>query len=160
MKEPWDLVIAHPPCTYLSKARGKFPCALLEHMMEAIDFFIDCYKANAPRVAIENPMLYRAVTKIIGRPDFYCQPWEFGDWYLKQTGWWLRGLPPLLASVAGLGQECKDNMPSLIDTKSRRKKLPVRPKIGGPKKYRSRFHPGMAKAMAKQWGSYNFKFNG
>ena len=150
LREPWDLVIAHPPCTYLSRARGKI--AGLELVEEGIAFFRECLAANAPKVAVENPVPFRYVSDRIGRPDCKVDPYNFGDDYLKRTYWWLRGLPPLLATHYG-GED--GSLPSLIASKSTYRKRGIAKGAGwgAGNPQRSRFHPGMAAAMADQWGT-------
>ena len=140
LREPWDLVIAHPPCTYLTRARGKI--AGLELVEEGIAFFRECLAANAPKVAVENPVPFRYVSDRIGRPDCKVDPYNFGDNYRKRTWWWLRGLPPLLPLMHSLfpGYVC----PSKSSSK---------PGLYRSSKDRSRFWPGMAAAMADQWGT-------
>ena len=133
LRESWDLVIAHPPCTYMSRARGIL--ADSGQVAAAVAFFQECREANAPLVAVENPCPFKVVQAIIGPPDFKCQPWHFGDPWTKATWWWLRGLPPLMST-------CVETV-----------RTPYIVKRTGGSKNRSRFHPGMAAAMAQQWGS-------
>ena len=145
LQRPWDLVIAHPPCTYLTVARGRLRD--IDRLVDAACFFNDCYTANAPMVAVENPLPYKMARTIIGEPDQMVHPYHFGDMYLKRTGLWLRGLPPLMpTSVAG---DPEFNMPRWHGATGRRPSLHH---FDAHK--RSEFHPGMAAAMAKQWGSY------
>ena len=142
LRESWDLVIAHPPCTYLTKARGAM--AAPDLVVPAIDFFVECYRANAPMVAVENPLPYRAVRRFIGEPDCTVHPYHFGDMYQKRTCLWTRGLPPLLpllhAPIATLPRwhSASGKTPSWYTSK----------------KKRTESHPGIAAAMAKQWGGY------
>ena len=147
LREPWDLVIAHPPCTYLSPARGKFRD--LDKVGEAMDFFIDCLGANAPMVAVENPLPYKLVRVYLGEPDSIVQPWQFGDMYLKRTGLWLRNLPPLLPTMMADDSD----LPTWIQGK-RPNRLNRREGFHRSSKKRAEFHPGMAAAMARQWGSF------
>ena len=93
LREPWDLVIAHPPCTFLTPARGKLRD--MPETLAAIELFQECQHANAPMVAVENPLPYVWVRQFIGEPDCLVQPWQFGDMYLKRTGWWLDGFTPV-----------------------------------------------------------------
>ena len=99
LRESWDLVIAHPPCTFLTNARGKIRD--LAKAAEAIDFFVECYRANAPMVAVENPLPYKFVRRFIGEATQTVQPFEFGDPWRKRTLFWLKGLPILLPTVHG-----------------------------------------------------------
>ena len=143
LKEPWDLVVAHPPCTYLSGARGAFPNELREKQAEAMVFFMDCYAANAPMVAVENPLTYRSVRKTIGQHHQVVQPFHFGEGYRKYTCLWLKGLPPLMSTVT---------VPNPIRWMTGTGVTPTRETPKG--KERAKFFPGIAKAMAQQWGSY------
>lgn len=139
LQEPWDLVIAHPPCTYLTRARG--PLRDIDKLIEAAGFFNECYTANAPKVAVENPTTYVLARKIIGEPNFVVHPHHFGDPFSKRTCFWTRGLPPLLAAGVHYAPEpwCPAN--------SGQKRG-----AGKPKDY-ARFFPSMAAAMAQQWGN-------
>ena len=145
LREPWDLVVAHPPCTYLSPARGRFRD--LDKVGEAMDFFIDCLGANAPMVAVENPLPYRLVRLYLGEPDCIVQPWQFGDMYLKRTGLWLRNLPPLLPTMMA----DDSRLPTWVQGK-RPNRQNRRDGFHRSSKKRAEFHPGMAAAMARQWG--------
>ena len=111
LREPWDLVIAHPPCTYLTVARGaNYPDS--KDVGEALDFFIDCQYANAPLVAVENPMMYLFCRNFVGDPDCTVHPYNFGDPWQKRTCFWLKGLAPLLPTChAGY------RLPSLVPAK-------------------------------------------
>ena len=86
LREPWGLVDAHPPCTYLSVARGE-PSDEEDEILAALEFFADCQDANAPRVAVENPGIYKFAQAVLGKPDCVVQPWHFGDMVLKRTCW-------------------------------------------------------------------------
>ena len=144
----WDLLIAHPPCTYLAKSGvqhlhtrpGRW-----ELMEQAAAFFLACLTADVLRVAVENPMPHRYARDLIGRPSQYVQPHEFGDLETKQTGLWLRGLPPLMAEVdavaATMARSPRDRMPGWWE-----------PPGPDRARNRSRTAPGIARAMAEQWG--------
>ena len=142
LREPWDLVIAFPPCTYLTTARGKFPPELLGLQAKAIDFFVACYNANAPMVAVENPMPYKSVRRFIGEPQCKIEPHHFGSPYRKRTWLWTRGLPPLMPS--GINPFPKEFVWL----------------YGRSDPRRSRSFPAIAAAMAKQWGSYGSGYAG
>lgn len=134
---PWDLVIAHPPCNELAVSRGSPGTG--EAMGAAVELVVDCYRSNAPRVAVEQPRVFRSVRRMLGEPDCRVEPYEFGADYRKRTYLWLRGLPPLLPTVAWAGGP----LGKLVDTDgSGLHRAPGR---------RSRFHEGMATAMAEQW---------
>jgi hypothetical protein len=98
LKDRWDLVIAHPPCTYLCltgvrwlhERKGRFTL-----MQQGVDFFLECLHANAGAVAVENPIMHRYARDQIGRPTQVVHPYWFGDPQQKATGLWLRGVPEL-----------------------------------------------------------------
>ena len=140
LREPWDLVIAHPPCNHLTRARGKMAEWFL--VEKAIEFFQECHAANAPRVAVENPIPFKAVSDILGPPQCKVDPYMFGDNYRKRTWWWTRGLPPLLPLMYSDHPDylCPNNSSKSPGLAGRNSRL------------RARFHSGMADAMAQQWG--------
>ena len=137
----WDMVIAHPPCTYLANSGVRWlhsDPSRWERMREGAEFFLRFLHARAPRVAVENPVMHKYAREIIGRgPDFTVQPWQHGDGYVKRTCFWTRGLPPLTPTniVEGREAECHRMPP-------------------GPDRWkaRSRTYPGIARAIAGQWG--------
>lgn len=149
----WDMIIAHPPCTYMSKAgaRWMYPKAgvicseRLKKAMEAKKFFFDIANADCSRIAIENPI----PLKIVGLPPCSqkIQPYQFGEPYSKATCLWLKGLPQL--KPTNILSEYKPYCPSNTGKFS---------KGGGGNygdahnaKHRSKTFPGIAKAMAEQW---------
>ncbi len=97
----WDIIIAHPPCTYLSNAgaarlypqKGVLNQERYKKGMEAKEFFMEFYNADCPRIAIENPV----PTRVYGLPEYsqIIQPYEHGHPYSKKTCLWLKGLPDL-----------------------------------------------------------------
>ncbi len=142
LKEKWDLVIAHPPCTYLCNSgvwlltkdwdtRSKL-------LIEAVVFFWECLQANAEKVCVENPVMHsyaRAAVKI--RPKQTIQPYQFGHPVSKATCLWLRGgLQPLRPTnvVKNKGEYICSKLGS------------------GDSQERSRTLTGIARAMAEQWG--------
>lgn len=144
LREPWDLVIAHPPCTYLANSGVRWlhtDPSRWELMEQGAAFFLECLKANAPMVAVENPVMHKYAREAIGglRPDFTVQPWQFGDPAKKRTCFWTRGLPPLTPTSEMTADdavaECHLASP-------------------GPDRWknRSRTYQGIANAMASQWG--------
>ena len=141
----WDLLIAHPPCTYLSNAGARFlyPNGVLNEErlskgLEAKDFFMHFYNADCPKIAIENPI----PSKIYGLPPYTqtVQPWMFGHPVQKKTCFWLKGLPEL--------------QPTDIVEERQSTKIPGNWFNHGGKerqKNRAKTFPGVAKAMAEQW---------
>lgn len=154
----WDMLIAHPPCTYLSNAGaarlykrfdGKSYCELerLNKGFDAKEFFMEFFTCDIPRIAIENPIpsgVYRLppYTQII-------QPYEHGHHFSKKTCLWLKGLPKLTPSdivkpecswVSGGSKDSHGNPRINKGTAFRDAKT------------RSKTFPGIARAMAQQWG--------
>lgn len=142
LKDGWDLMIAHPPCTYLANSGV---CWLSEdedrwkRMEQGAMFFVTLLEAPVPKIAVENPIMHRYAVKIVGRrQNQVIQPWMFGHGETKATCLWLKNLPLLKATniVSGRRQYSHYLSPS-----------PDRWKL------RSRTYPGIAAAMAEQWGS-------
>ena len=103
MGEPWDLVIAHPPCTYLSNSGVRWLYSdptRWQDMLEGAVFFRQMFAFNAPRIAVENPVQHKwaKLAHGMGDPDQTVQPWQFGHPETKRTCYWLRGLPQLTAT--------------------------------------------------------------
>ena len=144
--QAWDLLIAHPPCTYLSNAgaRHLFPGGKLnveryKKGVEATNFFLHFWNANCEHIAVENP----TASKIYGLPPYnqVIQPWMFGHPYQKRTCLWLKNLPCLIPTQIMEKRESTAeavwfNAGSSTDRQKRRSKT----------------FPGIAKAMAEQWG--------
>lgn len=139
------LVIAHPPCTYLTNAgvrwlyggKGTTPDPVRwAAMIDAAAFFRALLDSPAPMVAVENPIMHRHAG--IRPADQYVQPWQFGTPETKATGLWLRGLPKLVPT-------------NVVDGRTPR----VHFASPGPDRWkeRSRTDPGIAAAMADQWGA-------
>ena len=160
----WDLIIAHPPCTYLTnggavqmfrKEQKKYPpygtfqmvnVQRLKHGMLARDFFMSFLNADCDRIAIENP----TPMSVYARPKAtqVIQPYEFGENFSKRTCLWLRGLPPLLCTniVADYQPMINGGGGRLERPNYKGKRFAVQSKA------RSKTFPGIAKAMAEQWG--------
>jgi hypothetical protein len=145
----WDLMVAHPPCTYLANSGVQWlhtRPGRWELMEEGAEFFLALLNAPIPRVAVENPVPHRYARELIGRPTQYVQPYEFGVLETKRTGLWLRNLPPLVATYDGreetFARPARDRMPGWWGG-------------GGNARSghaRSVTSPGIAAAMADQWG--------
>ncbi len=164
----WDLMIAHPPCTYLSVSGARwyyhpddkdlpveqrrphpnFPTRAQDRK-EAIDFFLALANANIPRIAIENPV--GIMSKLFRKPNQIVQPYWFGDEATKTTCLWLKNLPDLtptkivgkgervvLSSGKSLPKWYSDSFNTKISTEMRRT-------------LRSKTFQGFADAMADQW---------
>lgn len=153
LNDGWDLMIAHPPCTDLAVAgaahwkRKKSDGS----QQRAINFFMMLCNANIPKIAVENPP--GIMTKAYRRPDQYIEPYQFGHAFKKKTGLWLKNLPPLkpIEIVMPLAYW---SQPQGQAYKNRSMKLRS---VGGHRssKIRSTTFPGIAQAMAEQWGGEN-----
>lgn len=151
----WDLLIAHPPCTYLSNAGARWLYAgkkLNEERyqlgLEAKEFFMAFLNAACPRIAVENPIpssVYElpAYTQII-------QPYEYGHPWSKKTCLWLKGLDPLKPTDIVTDHKPFCSSGSYSGTHDPKYKGASRK--GGSAKSRSKTFPGIARAMAEQWG--------
>lgn len=158
---PWDLVVAHPPCTYLTNSgvrwlyggKGDVRDENRWMLMDgAAWFFAAMLAVPAPRVAVENPIMhshgrsavaehYRAMTGRHVDDDFRrqtIQPWQFGHGETKATVLWIKGLPELRPTNLVAGREQR-----------------VHKMAPGPERWkeRSRTFTGIAEAMAEQWGT-------
>jgi len=134
---PWDLVIAHPPCTHLSVSGARhFEAKRMDgRQQSAVSFFMMLAKADIPMIAIENPVCI--MSSLWRRPDQTIQPWQFGHGETKATCLWLKGLPLLRPT-------------NIVDGREQRiHRMPP-----GPQRWkeRSTTFPGIAAAMAEQWG--------
>lgn len=150
----WDLIIAHPPCTYMSNAgaRWMYPKAgeisqeRLKLAMEAKDFFFRFINADCDKICVENPV----PLKIVGLPipTQKIQPYQFGHPYSKCTCLWLKGLPKLTPTnvVKKVDTWCPANTGSFSRGGCGSRG------IAKAAKERSKTFPGIAKAMAEQWG--------
>lgn len=161
MQDNWDLLaVFHPPCTRLCNSGVRWlhkppPGRTLAEMWADLDAGADLFSAvwnvpHIPRVAVENPVMHRHAKARIENyqsPAQTWQPWQFGtdpdgpDNVKKRTCLWLRGLPPLVPTGTLDGSTARDEI---------HKASP------GPDRWRerSRFFPGVAAAMAAQWGGY------
>lgn len=143
----WDLLIAHPPCTYLavSGARWKYEKpGWAKEQAKALKFVQYLMDLPIPRICIENPV--SIISSKIRKPEQIIQPWMFGTPESKATCLWLKGLPCLKATniLKMPRRGYWDNQ-----TPSRQNKLGPSPTRG---KERARFYPAIAEAMAAQWG--------
>ena len=151
----WDLIIAHPPCTYLTLAGNKwfkpefadrFPYRQKQRK-EAVDFFMDIANADCEKIAIENPV--GVMSSQWRKPDQYIEPYMFGDPEKKKTGLWLKGLQllkpanivePVIIHCKSGANEPRWHMETMHLPKEERSRV------------RSQTFIGIAKAMAEQWG--------
>lgn len=145
LKMKWDMIIAFPPCTYLSNAGAKH--LWKDHVLneerymkglEAKKFFLQLLNADCPRVAVENPVS----SKIFGMPPHTqeIQPYQFGHPVQKKTRLWLRGLPKLKPTNE-VDYKCNCHEAGTWFMKGGKDR----------QKNRAKTFPGVAKAMAEQW---------
>lgn len=135
----WDLMIAFPPCTHIAVSGARwFKEKIADgRQWKAIEFFMKLWNAKIPKIAIENPVNV-IPTKMCLPATQFIQPWQFGHGETKKTGLWLFNLDELIPTYIVEGRE------------SRIHKMPPSKDRG---KLRSKTYPGIAKAMAEQWGS-------
>ena len=133
----WDLMIAHPPCTHLAVSGARWFKNKQAEQAEALEFVAKLLDADIPRIALENPV--SVISSRIRKPDQIIQPWMFGHGETKATCLWLKNLPKLTPTDIVEGREARiHKMPPSRD----RWKL------------RSETYPGIAQAMADQWGNH------
>lgn len=145
----WDLMIAHPPCTYLSNSGvcwlHKQP-ERWDKMREGAEFFKKLLNAPIPLIAVENPIMHKYAKEIIGMEQTQViQPYMFGHTERKATCLWLKGLPPLVPT-----NNVKEEMEKL--PKNQAQRLHYLPPSKDRWKLRSTTYDGIANAMAEQWG--------
>jgi hypothetical protein len=134
--EPWDLMIAHPPCTHLAVSGARWFADKVVEQIAALEFVQRLLDAPIPRIALENPI--SVISSRIRKPDQIIQPWQFGHGETKATCLWLKNLPKLQPTNIVAGREGKVW------------KMPPSPDRW---KERSRTYEGIAQAMAEQWGA-------
>lgn len=161
LKKEWDMIIAFPPCTYLTVAGNRWfnvekygHKAIERHQKRnlAIKFFMGIMNADCEKIAVENPV--GIISTAYRKPDQIIQPYQFGDKARKKTCIWLKGLPKLVPtnivpmgkiidggySVGASANFAKDEKGKILSWND-----PLTSKI------RSKTFPGIAKAMAEQW---------
>lgn len=132
----WDLIIAHPPCTTLCVS-GNAHYADSAERISSLEFVEAVWDLPCPRLCIENPVGVIPTTGLLPVKPQYIQPYQFGHGETKKTGLWKRGLPDLVPTDVVSGREQRiANLPPSQDRW----------------KIRSATYPGIASAMAKQWG--------
>ena len=142
--QKWDLIIGHPPCTFLTVSNSKNWAKLQANgkQQEAIDFVLAIWDADCPRICIENPVGALSTRSRMGKPTQYVQPYEFGHPEQKKTGLWLKGLPKLVGTkfidVSGLPKKDVQRLHYLPPSKDRWK-------------LRSKTYQGIADCMASTW---------
>lgn len=150
----WDMIIAFPPCTYLTNAgavrmrvNGQIVEERYKKAMEAKKFFMTILNADCEKIVIENP----TPMKIVELPPYTqaIQPYEHGEPYSKRTCLWLRGVPQIIPTkiiknhTPYVNGGCKDVNGNYRKFQGRKERDP---------KIRAKTFPGIARAMAEQWG--------
>jgi hypothetical protein len=159
--DPWDMLIAHPPCTYLANSGVRWlnstadglDLARWDQMKAGAEFFAKFLRLPIPKIAIENPIMHsyaRLEIKIrsnIGIRPYYVQPWWYGDEAFKATGFTTIGLPQLQKPTTAL-------VPPKPGTPEHKAWSVIHNASPGPNRWkeRSRTFPGIARAMAETWG--------
>lgn len=157
LKMRWDMVIAHPPCTYLTAA-GAVRLFNADHTiadperyekgLKAAQFFMEILRGGCPHIAVENPVPMR----VFGLPKYsqIIEPYMFGDPWRKRTCLWLKGLPPLIPTIAPV-----EPRGLWVGATSARRDPTIRQRYelhsNRDQKRRSKTFPGIARAMAEQW---------
>lgn len=147
------LAIFHPPCTFMSRAgaRWMYPhkgivCRTrYKQAMDAKEFFMNCLNANIPFIAVENPLPLRVVG--LPKETQVIQPYEYGHEFSKRTHLWLKGLPKLIPT--DIRTDYKPYLPSNTGGAKRGQKASPKSMT---QKESSKTFPGIASAMANQWG--------
>ena len=143
--QKWDLIIGHPPCTFLTVSNSKNWAKLQANgkQQAAIDFVLAIWDSDCPRICIENPVGALSTRSRMGKPTQYVQPYEFGHPEQKKTGLWLKGLPKLKGTkyidVSKLPKKEVQRLHYLPPSKDRWK-------------LRSLTYKNIALAMSQQWG--------
>lgn len=136
--EDWDLMIAHPPCTYLAVSGARHFKNRLPEQKAALMFVEELLYAPIKRIALENPV--GVISTRIRSPDQIIQPWQFGHGETKTTCLWLKNLPKLKSA-------------DVVDGRNNR--IHRLPPSEDRWKIRSKTYQGIAEAMAEQWGHKN-----
>ena len=158
LKEKWDMIIAFPPCTYLTVTGNRWfnidkygEKAIQRHKdrKDAIDFFMAFANADCEKIAIENPV--GIMSSEWRKPNQIINPWQFGDAFEKKTCLWLKGLPELTPTniVEIPPRKRFDSGKSMPSWYAEAWHLPKEERA----KLRSKTFPGIARAMAEQWGN-------
>ena len=139
INDDWDLMIAHPPCTHLAVSGARYFAEKKASGVqdEALEFVSALLEAPIKHIALENPI--SIISTRIRKPDQIIQPWMFGHGETKATCLWLKKLPPLTPTAIVEGREPRIH--KMAPSPDRWKE-------------RSRTFPGIANAMAYQWGNY------
>ena len=159
LNDGWELMIGHPPCTYLSYAGTQHwnnPGRVWKRL-EALNFFAKLWEAPIPHICLENPK--SVASPVIAKYSQEIQPYYFGDPHIKTTWLWLRNLPKLKYSLHNdlFSKKTAVKKPEPIYIDYTGKKRYITDAISGSRNgsyKRSKSFTGIAEAMAEQWGNY------
>ena len=155
--DKWDMIIAHPPCTYLCmssqkhcnvKVYGQKAVERIAKRDEAVNFFMKFVNADCDKIAIENPV--GVMTRYYRKPDQYIQPLQFGHPTTKRTGLWLKNLPKLTPTKI-VNQEFHMSKTGRLWDKWFWDSSVIQDRAERSR-FRSKTFEGIAEAMAEQWG--------
>ena len=177
LKQKWDLIVAHPPCTYLTSANSYMSRGCSKYTaneakvlkQEAIDFFMLFANSDCKHIAIENPI--GAMSKMYRKPEQIIQPWQFGEPYSKATCLWLKNLPNLKPTSIAEFTHYRCRCGNVFEEKYGKYgccDYPAKPRWKNQSptgqnnvppgkdqaRIRSKTFQGIADAMAMQWGNY------
>lgn len=155
LAEPWDMIIAFPPCTDLAVSGARYFAKKRAdgRQQRSIEFFMRFVNADCPKVAIENPI--GIMSSHYRKPDQIIQPYQFGDHARKSTCLWLKGLPKLIpTNIVDPGEIVRGGFSVGASLNCARDENGKIIPWNDPRtaKIRSKTFPGIAKAMAEQWG--------
>ena len=152
----WDMMIGHPPCNYISYAGTAYwnlPGRSFKRL-EALNFFAQLWEAPIEKICLENPK--SCASPVVAKYSQEIQPYYFGDPQLKTTWLWLKNLPLLKWEKQNTLFDVQSSTgkpePIRIDNTTRKKKRYFTDAVIRDPKERAKFWPGIAKAMANQWG--------
>lgn len=151
IEDGWDMMIAHPPCTYLTNAGVRWlhcDASRWDSLDDGAAFFKTLLNAPISKICVENPIMHKYAKERIGgvKQSQVIQPWMFGHMEQKATCLWLKGLPKLTET-----NNVKQEMLKL--PKNQRERLHYLPPSEDRWKIRSETYKGIADAMADQWGA-------
>ena len=160
----WDLLIAHPPCTYLTLAGNRwfkpeyaerFPTRIQDRQ-DGVDFFMELMNADIPHICVENPI--GVMSSLFRKPEQIIQPWQFGDPFQKSTCLWLKDLPQLQhTNVVGKGEffEWTDKKTGKVKRQAQWYMDALKGKSSYERqKIRNKTFQGIADAIADQYSQY------
>ena len=146
INDGFDMMIAHPPCTHLAVSGAAWFKNKINEQKEALEFVRKLMNANIEKICIENPI--SVISTYIRKPSQIINPWQFGHMEQKKTCLWLKNLPLL--------KEDNNVYSKMMQLpKQQRERLHYLPPTKDRWKIRSKTYPGIAHAMANQWGNSN-----